>query len=246
MQLINARDNSTDDPINDLQREIALLEKEVQAAKSELETFELQIQEQLKDQISRIEELFALYKKHKSDKKAKRLEQKKRGKNYTEPKQPALFKRQKTVEPTDVSLEKQALKRLYKEAVVFVHPDKFQYAGNEEEIKRATSITAQLNGVYKRGDLEELLNLYQYIVSGQREERTDYIKEEIMNSKTRMTSLRRKKTSLTTDLEKLKSSYTYSVLKTYENPLVFIDDLREQFRERIIQLEKRTKVRGAK
>lgn len=240
------RNSYPEDLIGILQREITLLEKEVEITKSELETFELRIQTQLKQQILRIQELFAIYKQQKLKKSAKRLEQKKRGKNYKEPKQPILFKRQKAAESLDVSLEKQELKRLYKEAVVYVHPDKFQYAGDEEEIKRATSITAQLNGVYKRGDLEELLNLYHYIVSGHRVEQTDMIKEEVINPKTRIASLNKKKASLATNLENLKSSYTYTVLKTYENPLLFIDELREQFRKRIIQLEKRTKKRGEK
>lgn len=245
-QFVTESANSTNDPINSLQREIALLEKEVEIAKAELETFERQIQAQLKLQILRIQELFAIYKQQKLEKKVKRLEQKKRGKNYKEPKQPVLFKRQKEVEPFDVSLEKQELKRLYKEAVVFVHPDKYQYAGDEEEIKRATSITAQLNGVYKRGDLEELLNLYHYIVSGHKGKENALIKKEVEDPKARITSLKRKKASLAIALEDLKSSYTYKVLKTYENPLLFIEELREQFSNRIIQLEKRTKKRGDK
>lgn len=234
-----------EDSIGKLQRDIALLENELKIAKSELESFEGQIQVQLELQILRIQELFAIYKQQKVKKKAKRLEQKKKGKNYKEPKQPVLFNRQKEVEPYG-SLEKQELKRLYKEAVVYVHPDKYQHAGNEEEIKRATSITAQLNGVYKRGNLEELLNLYHFIVSGHSGVENTLIKEEVVDPKARITSLKRKKASLATALEDLKSSYTYKVLKTYENPLSFIDELREQFNSRIIQLEKRTKKRGGK
>lgn len=245
-QFVTESASSANDPINTLQREIVLLEKEVEITKTELSTFERQIQAQLKLQILRIQELFAIYKQQKLAKKAKRLEQKKKGKNYLEPKQPVLFKRQKELEPFDVSLEKQELKRLYKVAVVHVHPDKFHYAGDEEEIRRATSITAQLNGVYKRGDLEELLNLYHYIVSGQRGEEADMIKDDFIDPKTRIASLKRKRASLATTLEDLKSSYTYTVLKTYENPLAFIDELREQFQKRILQLEKRTKKLGDK
>jgi hypothetical protein len=42
-------------------------------------------------------------------------------------------------------------------------------------------------------------------------------------------------------LQKLQANYLYHVLKTYDNPMVFIDELELQFQEKIGKLEKRTR-----
>ena len=86
------------------------------------------------------QELFILYKQIKKAKKAKRLEQKKRGKNYKESEglQIISSKKKSIILPKE-QIEK---KRLYREAMLHVHPDKF--FKNEEQTEIATDITRQL------------------------------------------------------------------------------------------------------
>src|SRR5690606_23052744 len=126
-----------------------------------------------------------------------------------------------------------------------VPPDKFQHAGAEEDLERATSVTAQRKRGYKRGDLQERRSLDHYVTRRQSGAEAVGMQGGAIDAMTRISSLKRKKVSLATTLEDLKSSYTYTVLKTYKNPSLFIDELREQFNSRIIQLEKRTKKWGS-
>src|SRR5688572_22577607 len=108
--------------ILELEQEIAVLEKTLSESEQKVNLFTAQIRNQLHPQIKRIQELVALYKKLKQEKKAKRLEQKKKGKHYQPPQQfpapqNARVNGEKTPEPNQ-----QDLKRLYKEAIVQVHP----------------------------------------------------------------------------------------------------------------------------
>lgn len=230
-----------DDSISGLQEEIAVLEASFAKTKQELSTFEGKIHARLDKEIARVRELTELYKQQKREKKAKRLEQKKRGKNYVEPRQTTLPDKPGAVEaPVDPEQQRE-LKRLYKEAVVHVHPDKLMHSGEQDRIARANAITAQLNGIYKRGDLEELINFYEAILSGDALAEKGTSPEVLVDPRLRQQSLRKKKVALLAQLEQLRRSYTYTVLITYENPLHFIDELYLQFQERIKQLEKRTR-----
>ena len=242
-QSLRRKDNNQDDALNALQGQVAALEAELGKIEKELGAFEDEIHKRLDKQIARIRELYALYKRQKKEKKAKRLEQKKRGKNYKEPKQVKHYTQPKEDEVALNVEEQKELKRLYKEAIVQVHPDKFVHGGELDKIQRANAITAQLNGIYKRGDLEELINFYQYIISGHESPERSYTTEPVVDAKVRLEALQRKKEILIDQLEQLKNSYTYQVLTTYENPLSFIGELHVQFQERIAQLEKRTRTK---
>lgn len=242
-QSLRKKEDSLVEPVAQLQREIAALEAELERLKEETRAFESEIHSRLNRQIARVRELSELYKKRKKEKKAKRLEQKKRGKNYKEPKQLQPNREPKEAEAALNDDEQQAFKRLYREAVVQVHPDKVSQAGDEDRILHATSITARLNDIYKRGDLDELINFYQTIISGSQVPGLNTPVEERVDPKIRLASLKRKKEVVMMQLEQVRNSYSYTVLQTYENPLSFIDELRLQFEERIIQLEKRTRKR---
>ena len=240
-QSLNKLESASEDPVGRVQREIAVLEAELEMIRKDLGAFELKINARLHREIARMRELAELYKSHKKEKKAKRLEQKKRGKNYVEPKQVQLKNKDREEGKALDLKEQKALKRLYKEAVVQIHPDKFIHAGEQDKIQRANAITAQLNGIYQRGDLEELINFYEEIVSGNAMHESSYHVEAIPDLNIRLESLLKKKGVIGKQLEQLKSSYAYNVLTTYENPLTFIDELHLQLLERIKQLEKRTK-----
>ncbi len=240
-QSISKNEEAPDDPLGSLQKEIVGLEAELERLKKEVGAFEGEIYRRMQQQISRVRTLAALYKQQKKAKKAKRLEQKKRGKNYREPKQLKPLKEQGEAGIVLNGEEQKALKQLYREAVVQFHPDKMNHAGEEAEIQRATAITARLNSLYKQGDLDELLYFYQTIISGSEGRGRSAPTESVVDSKARMASLKKKKKALEMQLEQIRSAYSYHVLMTYEPPLSFIEELRQQFEDRIALLEKRTR-----
>jgi hypothetical protein len=229
-----------DKNIEALETEIALLEKELLTAETELNNFTTQIRQQLQGQIIRIRELTDLYKKQKAAKKAKRLEQKKKGKNYREPKEimstgNGMRNAEKPAMP-----DEQELKRLYKEAIRQVHPDKFANEG-AEITERANALTVQLNEFYDAGDLEELQGFYEHIISGNAMSHVPYKPETVANPEAMLVYLQKKQKELQAALTEIKTSQLFDVLKTYEDPLTFIPELRQQFEERIAVLEKRTR-----
>jgi len=228
-------------PLSSLQKEIATLEAELEKVRNDLGTFENIIHRRLDNEIRRLKELSDLYKKQKRDKKLKRLEQKQRGKNYVAPSQLQNL-HQTSTESSDASPEeRKELRRLYKEAVVQVHPDKINYGGESDKISQATALTAQLNGIYQRGDLEELINFYENVILGNPISEIEFSNISQVDEKLRIMHLSRKKETLSKQLHDLKSSYTYGILTTYIDPLTFIDELYVQLHERIKLMEKRTK-----
>jgi hypothetical protein len=155
------------DSIQNLLSEISNLEEQIVIIGSEISSFETTIRLKLNDLISRLVSLNGKMKEKQQLKKAKRLEQKKRGKNYKEPLQLISTKGNKPIISENGNQEKQEFKRLYKEAIVQVHPDKIDHGGQQDEILRAHELTTQLNGIYKNGDLEQLLTFYQNNILGQ-------------------------------------------------------------------------------
>ncbi len=222
-----------------LEQKIAVLEAELIALETEINTFQAQIRSALSPQIQRIQELTILYKNQKQSKKLKRLEQKKRGKNYREP--VGL----KTTDPSFIipnlvsADHQQELKRLYKEAIVQIHPDKFADA-SEELNHRATAVTSQLIEVYKSGDLEELNRLHEHIISGNALAYIPNQPETVIDPQTMMLFLQDKKRKLQKLLLETQTSAIYGLWLSQKNILVLIAELKIGFEERILILEKRT------
>lgn len=229
-----------DKQISNLENEIAALEKELQKVEQELNVFTTQIRSHLHLQITRVKELTELYKKQKAAKKAKRLEQKKRGKNYREPSGlNTINTEKKDVSKTSLD-EQQELKRLYKEAILHVHPDKF---ANEDEAKneKATALTAQLNSIYDSGDLDELKGFHLHIISGNAMSHFPYQAQTTTDPKALLIYLRKKKEELAQVLQETKDSELYKVLTSYPDTRTFIDEVRLYYEQRISKLEKRTR-----
>ncbi|SMO77683.1 hypothetical protein [Solitalea koreensis] len=227
------------DSLLSLEKEIAALEKELGQLEAALNGFESRIRVELQSQILRIRQLTFLYKQQKAAKKAKRTEQKKKGKNYKEPK--GIVKLAKKEQNPKLSIgDKQELKRLYKEAIVHVHPDKFP-GYNEEQTLRATNLTTELNALYKRGDLEELNSFHEHIISGNAMSHQSFQVESIVDKDAMLSFLLKKKNSLQQSLAETMQSELYKVFTSDKDLTAFIDELRSQFEQRIVQLEKRTK-----
>lgn len=229
------------DSIQKLLAEISVLEENISITGGEISSFENTLRQKLGLLISRLVSLNGKMKEKQQLKKAKRLEQKMRGKNYKIPVQVLSPKPAKKFTPDTGGEGKQELKRLYKEAIVQVHPDKLGPSGKEDAVKTATDLTAQLNDIYKNGDLEQLLNFYQINILGNSGETSNLTETVAVNPKIRLEALKTKKEGLAKKLQSLEANYLYHVLKTYNNPLVFAEELELQFREKIRKLEKRTR-----
>lgn len=227
------------DTILFLEKEIAALEAELIALETEINIFQARIRSALSPQIQRILELTILYKNQKSAKKLKRLEQKMRGKNYKEPLGLKMNDASFTV-PNFVSADdQQELKRLYKEAIVQIHPDKFADA-NEELNERATAVTSQLIEVYKSGDLEELNRLHEHIISGNALTYIPDQPETVNDPQAMMLFLQDKKRKLQKLLPEIQTSAIYGLWLNRKDIPALIAELKTGFAERILILEKRT------
>src|SRR5690606_20753032 len=110
-----------DSEIQQLQAEINDLRSELQAITDRTAAFEAILASRIENDIIEEQELTLLYKQQKKAKKDQRNEQKKRGKNYRPPVD-TLPVTLKVPPPRNIG-EQQEKKRLYREAMLFVHPD---------------------------------------------------------------------------------------------------------------------------
>ena len=219
-----------------LQEQIHLLQRDLEEIQNQTHTFETLLRSHLSNLIIESQELFILYKQIKKAKKAKRLEQKKRGKNYKEFQglQTIIQNKKSPLKP-DQQNEK---KRLYREAMLHVHPDKFQM--NEKDTEVATEITSRLIEIYHTESLERLQAYHAHIFNGN---------TEIMLSDTASkVKIVAKDNHLQQDIKRLekeialaKNDHLYKVMTEYQNPMTYVDDLKVYYEQRILQLKKRTR-----
>lgn len=239
-----------------LQLQIRLLQQELKKVQQQTLAFETVLRTHLASLIVETQELHILYKAIKKAKKVKRLEQKKRGKNYKEPKGVQRIPKKKL---SEVSLEdEKEKKRLYREAMLHVHPDKFSMNAGEAEV--ATEVTTRLIEIYKTESLETLRAYHAHIFSGN----TDISLSQSASGVQVLTKVpkeaygplgsrveRRKEggntylelelTKLKEELKKAKNNHLYKVTTEYKEPLIFVDELREYYVDRIEKLKKRTR-----
>lgn len=222
--------------IRKLEQEISFLELEIQLDKAKINEIENLIRFHLNDQLILIQELETLYRDEKKAKKEKRLEQKRKGKNYKEVTGLKPITNNNDVED---EIDEDELKRLYKSAIVKVHPDKFNQ--EEDKLEKAHEVTSQLISFYQQKNLEGLKHLYDHIISGNA--MSYHLNQEttVVNKVEMIRFLEQKKATFQEELGRLKSSYLVQVLNSYENPLTFVTELRDQFDERIETLKKRTR-----
>lgn len=218
------------DEINELKNEVYSIEKKIN-------DFILKIRSHIMNELIEVQELTVLYKKLKKAKKEKRLEQKKKGKNYHEPTE--LKTIQKVETPSPQNKEEQAeKKRLYREAMLYVHPDKFSMQDDSEDL--ATEITSKLIEIYQTGSLAELKAYHAHIFNGNinlliRENKI------VTNTENQYDYLISQIEKLRKQLDELKNSQLYKVLTEYENPLTFLNELKEYYTDQVMKLRKRTR-----
>lgn len=219
-----------------LREQIALLKLELAEIQEKTRNFEALLRSHVSDLIIEAQELFALYKKIKKAKKLKRLEQKKRGKNYKAPQGLQIVAKQK--KDSSSPEEQKEKKRLYREAMLHVHPDKFSM--NEDQTELATEITRRLIDIYKRESLEALQAYHAHIFEGNTHiVLADSATEVKVMAKDNY--LQQEKERLEKELDLAKNQQLYKVLVEYENPLAFVDELKSYYNNRISKLKKRTR-----
>ena len=220
-----------------LKAKIEILKQELGNIQQKTNDFEAILRSYLADIIIEEQELTVLYKKIQRAKKEKRLEQKKNGKNYKESE--GVKEISKKIKVSLSKGNQKEKKRLYREAMLNTHPDK--YSLNEEKIDLATEVTTKLIEIYKNGSFEELKAYHTHILSGNA---LKNYREGFVEGKHKTIE----DSYLKYELEKLenliviaKKKHTYKVLTEYEKPLTFIDELLSYYKDRIFKLKKRTR-----
>ena len=225
------------DPAILLQEEIDKIQQELNGVIEKTTAFEHILRSKLEDELIEEQELIILYKEQKKAKKEKRLAQKRRGKNYKEP--TGIITTDKASIPQKNPKEQEQIKRLYREAMLQVHPDKFSM--QSDKLDMASQITTKLIESYRSGDLASLEAYHAHIFNNQDLLGTDitpkiktgsglaYLQMELKNKKEK--------------LDIAKNKYTYKVLMEYDNPMTFLDELKAYYKDRIKKLRKRTRTK---
>lgn len=222
-----------------IKQKIQELTTKIQNIEQRLTAFENSLRSHLIDQLIEEQELSVLYKKQKKEKKEKRLAQKKRGKNYKE-KTGITPISQKAISSNQIE-EKASKKKLYREAMLHVHPDKFSMNECNENI--ANEITTKLIEIYQHGTLEELQNYHSHIFSNNINLLVSSSKSIPHTTINPNEYLRQEKQKLEQKLAALKAKHTYKVLMEYKNPMSFLEELQEYYADRLIKLRKRTRMK---
>ncbi len=218
-----------------LQKKIKALKLELQEVRERTLDFERLLVSKLGDLIVLEQELALLYKEQKLAKKEKRREQKRRGKNYD----PANSVPMATSKPPTAKNqeEEQQKKRLYREAMLHIHPDKFSL--QRDQLELATELTTQLIEIYKEGDLASLEAYHAQIFSGNTPLPLTPQPEKITKSEYEFLSL--ELDQLHKELHLAKNKQTYKVLVEYAKPMDFLIELKAYYADRISKLKRRTR-----
>src|SRR5690606_10289491 len=226
--------------IQQLQAEINTLRSELRAITDRTAAFESALAPKIADYIIEEQELTLLYKQQRKAKKDQRNEQKKRGKNYRPPVDTSPVPI--ATPPLKDVREQQEKKRLYREAMLFVHPDKFSL--QMDKLDLATEITVKLIEIYRSGDLKTLRAYHAHLFNGNT--LLAPVVQQKRTSQSGMEYLILERNKLIKDLELAKNKHTYKVLSTYDDPMLFLEELRAYYQDRIYKLKKRTGVTGGR
>lgn len=240
-QSILAKTNSSQ--ARTLNEQITLLEHELSEMSNQLGAFEAMLRSALSREIIEEQELSVLYKTQKAEKKIKRLKQKQKGKRYLPP---TGLKPQKPINTASLISDLndddvKEKKRLYREAMLHIHPDKFSM--NNDKVELATELTTRLIEIYKSENLEALKTYHAHLFANEmiNFDRTTVAKIEINASPDAY--LIKEKERLVQTIDELRNRHTYHVLSTYKDPHSFVHELRAYYQDRIFKLRKRTRTK---
>lgn len=217
--------------------QIRALQQELEEIEQKIHAFEALLRIHVANELIEEQELTVLYKKLQQAKKEKRFAQKKKGKNFKEIPGVKVIAKNKVNNTSEADQKEK--KRLYREAMLYVHPDKFSM--QDEKIDLATEVTARLVEIYQTGNLAELQIFHTHIFSGNALLQLEKVSDEYKIILKEDSYLKNEMEKLEKLLQLAKTKHTYKVLTEYENPLTFMDELREYYKDRIFKLKKRTR-----
>lgn len=212
------------------------LQKELDEIEFKTHEFEATLRAHLTNEIVEEQELTVLYKQQKAAKKEKRLAQQKNRKGKAQ--STDLSPITKLTDNVDLEVETKLRKKLYREAMLQVHPDKFSMQEDKQDL--ASEMTVRLIELYSTGSIEDLQAYHQHIFSGHTIEVKD--KKKLLENQEdnywqdqikRMENL----------IEAAKARHTYVVLSTYDNPMRFLQELQDYYEDRLFKLRKRTRTK---
>jgi hypothetical protein len=178
-----------------------------------------------------------------AEKKAK-LTRKKQDLQHAQEKQQEFFayqqqhqqQHQQAPSPTLDSSDQELLRKLYREACMLAHPDRF--ADNPQKAKEAQQIMQELLAARQRNDLQTIQNILQKL-----KDQTAFLSDidSIQNPDALHTILKRlleQKEQLQLQIEQLKNTDSYRILLQYPDPNQYFELLKQQLQTQIKILEK--------
>ena len=226
-------DSSTEQElqISQLQQELKKIQKET----DELDTF---IRTHLSDEIVELQELLVIDKMLRQAKKLKRIQQKQKGKKLQESQSVKVKTAKDVVHKVENEEETILRRKLYKEAMVKVHPDKFATQEDAEDL--ATELTIQLIETYKNGTIEQLTTLHAHITSGNAISK-ETKKNKVINEEVQLAYLTQQIKDLEAQIQIAKRHPTYQALQSYSTKEAYLLAVKEYLEDRLFKLRKRTR-----
>ena len=228
----------TSERLSHLKRQIDTLRQALEEVRQKTSAFEAQLRTHLINELIEEQELTVLYKQQKLAKKEQRQAQKRKGKNYVPPE--GLKRIPNTSKTISSESDQKEMKRIYREAMMYVHPDKFSM--DDQKIDVATDVTARLISIYQSGDLAALRAYHAHIFSDQ--ELVSMMAPAAATVAPTVSAydyLEQEKLNLKQALAQAKNRQTYRVLTTYNDPMTFLEELKAYYEDRITKLRRRTR-----
>ncbi len=220
-----------------LKAEIRQREAELASILQRIAVMETLLRTHLINEIIEEQELSVLYKQKQRAKKESRQEQKRKGKNFKETTLPQRAKNPQT-QPSGID-ETELRKRLYREAMVQVHPDK--YANHGDTVNIASEATVRLIDLYRNGTLAELQDYCAYIMSGMALNLPRNMNNNTTAAPDPEAYLRAEIARIGKLIEEAKARHLYKVLEHYPDPMVYLSELQLFYLDRLAKLRKRTR-----
>jgi hypothetical protein len=217
-----------------LKEKLQQLQVTLESIEYKIHAFEAVLKAHLTDVIIAEQELTVLYKQQKARKKLKRLGQKKKLKGRESNVLTVIDK--KLLDSPHQESENKLRKKLYREAMLQVHPDKFSLLEEKQDL--TTQMTSKLIELYTTGSLAELTAYHGYIFNNQ-----ELSERDLGKAATRDTYLLNEIDKLKQKLSEVKARQTYHVLMTYAEPMNFLSELQIYYQDRLFKLRKRTRVK---
>jgi phosphatidylserine/phosphatidylglycerophosphate/cardiolipin synthase-like enzyme len=229
-----------------LRAKIAATQAEIASLTEEKNSLELQIQQLELNAAAQTHELMLRLKEIQmkiAEKKAT-LTRKKQDLQHAQEKQQEFFayqqnyqqQHQQAPSPTLDSSDQELLRKLYREACMLAHPDRF--ADDPQKAKEAQQIMQELLAARQRNDLQTIQNILQKL-----KDQTAFLSDidSIQNPDALHTILKRlleQKEQLQLQIEQLKNTDSYRILLQYPDPNQYFELLKQQLQTQIKILEK--------